>query len=149
MHSHIHLSLFHLCLLLQTLAPSLHLHLQVSCHYVCLVSIVLSIKLNTLTFMFLAKTETHNFGNGSLILLQLPLQKYCEDKPRFFTINIYYLSSYFTLLIIYWNTVYCITFNTLLSKNDIAKTNIFLNKFKHFIYCHSFSLNIWKCLIYH
>ena len=69
----------------------------------CLVSIVLSVRLNILTFMSLATSETHNFGNGSLILLQIPLnlQKYCEDKQKFITINIYYLLSYFTLLIIH------------------------------------------------
>ena len=37
-----------LCLLLQTLASNLHLHLQVSCKSVCLVSFVLEIRLNTL-----------------------------------------------------------------------------------------------------
>ena len=53
LHSHLHLSSFHLCLLLQTLAVNLHMHLQVSCHIMCLVSLILDIKLNTLTFMFL------------------------------------------------------------------------------------------------
>ena len=37
LHSHLHLSSFHLCLLLQTLGTSLNLHLQVSCHSMCLV----------------------------------------------------------------------------------------------------------------
>ena len=37
LHSHLHLSFFHLCLLWQTLASNLHLHLQVSCHFMCLV----------------------------------------------------------------------------------------------------------------
>ena len=37
LHSHLHLSSFHLCLLLQTLASNLHLHLQVSSHSMCFV----------------------------------------------------------------------------------------------------------------
>ena len=56
--SHIPLSInslpsFHFCLLLQTLASNLHLHLHVLRHSVCLVSLVFDIRLNTLTFMFL------------------------------------------------------------------------------------------------
>ena len=53
LHLHLHLSSFNLCLLLQTLASNLHLHLQVSCHFIYFVSLVLEIRLNTLTFMFL------------------------------------------------------------------------------------------------
>ena len=52
---------------------NLHLYLQVSWNFMCLVSLVLKIKLNTLIFMFLTTSETHIFSNGSLILLQLPL----------------------------------------------------------------------------
>ena len=70
---HLHLSSFNLCLLLQTLASNVHLYLQVSCHFMYLVSLVLEIRLNTLTFMFLTRSGTHNFGYGSLILLQIPL----------------------------------------------------------------------------
>ena len=66
----IHLSSFRLCLLLQTLASNLHLHLQVSYHSICLVSVVLDIRLGTLTFVSLT---THNLAYGPLILLQLPL----------------------------------------------------------------------------
>ena len=73
LHPHLHLSSFHLCILLQTLALNLHMHLQVSCHIICLVSLILDIKLNTLTFMFLMISGTHNLAYGSLILLQLPL----------------------------------------------------------------------------
>ena len=73
LHSDLHLSSFHLCLLLQILALNLHMHLQVSCHIICLVSLILDIKLNTLTFMFLATSGTHNLAYGSLILLQLTL----------------------------------------------------------------------------
>ena len=73
LHSHRHLSLFHRSLLLQTLASNLHLHLHVSCHFICLVSLVLDIKLNTLTFTSFITSGTHIFDNGLLILLQLPL----------------------------------------------------------------------------
>ena len=72
LHSHLHLSSFHLCLLLQTLAINLLMHLQVSCQTICLVSLILDIKLNTLTFMFLMISGTHNLAYGLLIPLQLP-----------------------------------------------------------------------------
>ena len=72
LHSHLHLPLFHLCLLLQALVSHLHLNLQVLCHSICLVSLVLDIRLNTLTFMFLIVSGTHNLSYGSLIVLQLP-----------------------------------------------------------------------------
>ena len=39
----------------------------------CLVSIGLDIRLNTLTFNFLTTSGTHNFAYGLLILLQLSL----------------------------------------------------------------------------
>ena len=47
LHSYLHLSSFHLCLLLQTLESILHLHLQVLCHSICLVSLVLDIRLKS------------------------------------------------------------------------------------------------------
>ena len=72
LHSHLHLSSFHLFLLLQTLASSLHLQLEVLCHFMCLVSLVLDIRLNTLTFVFLVLSGTHILAYGSLIVLQLP-----------------------------------------------------------------------------
>ena len=62
LHSHLHLSSFQRCLLLQMLASNLHLHLYVSCHSVCLVSLVLDIRLNTLTFKFFTTSQTHNFA---------------------------------------------------------------------------------------
>ena len=68
LHSHLHLSLFQRCLLLQRLASNLHVHLQVSCHFKCLVLLVLDIRLNTLRFTFLATSGTDN-----LIIFQLPL----------------------------------------------------------------------------
>ena len=47
LHSHQHLSSFHLYLLLQKLASNLHLYLQISCHSICLFSLVIDIRLNT------------------------------------------------------------------------------------------------------
>ena len=73
LHSYLHLSLFQRCLLLQALASSLHLLLQVSCHFICLVSLVLDTRLNTLTFMFLTASGTHNLTYELLILLHLQL----------------------------------------------------------------------------
>ena len=73
LHSHLHFSSSYLCLLLQTLASSLHLHLQVLCHSICLVSLVLEIRLNTMTFMFLMVSGTHNLAYGFLIVLKLLL----------------------------------------------------------------------------
>ena len=49
LHSHLHLSSFHICLLLQTAEVNVHMHLQVSCHTICLASLILAIILNTLT----------------------------------------------------------------------------------------------------
>ena len=73
LHSHLHLSSFERSLLLQAFASNLHLHLHVSCHFMCLISLDLDIKLNTLTFMFLITSGTHISAYGSLILLQLLL----------------------------------------------------------------------------
>ena len=42
LHSHLHLSSFQRCLLLQTLPSNIDLHLHVSCHFMCLVSLVLA-----------------------------------------------------------------------------------------------------------
>ena len=71
LHSHPHLSLFQCCLLLQTLASNLHLH--VSCQDTCLVSLILDIRLNTLIFMFLITSGMYNLACRLLISLQLPL----------------------------------------------------------------------------
>ena len=73
LHSHLHLSLSQRCLSSQAPASNLYLYLQVSCHFICLASLVLDIRLNALLFMFLTTSGTHNFAYGSLILLQLPL----------------------------------------------------------------------------
>ena len=67
------LSIFHLCLLLPTFSFILHLHLHVSCHLICLVSLFSDIKLKILRLIFLATSATHNSAYGSLILLQIPL----------------------------------------------------------------------------
>ena len=67
------LSIFHLCLLLPTFSFILHLHLHVSCHLMCLVSLFSDIKLKILRLIFLATSATHNSVYGSLILLQIPL----------------------------------------------------------------------------
>ena len=72
-HSHLHLSSFQRCLSLQTLLLNLHLFLHVSCHCMCLVSLVADTRLNTLTFKFFATSGRHNFASGLLIFLQLPL----------------------------------------------------------------------------
>ena len=73
LHSHLHLFLFQRPLSLQTIAPNLHSHLYVSCHFIFFVSLVLEIRLNTLTFKFFATSGTHIFAYGYLILLQLIL----------------------------------------------------------------------------
>ena len=66
-----YLSSFHICLLLQILASSVHLHLHVLCHFMYLVSLVLDNRLNTFTVMFLTLSGTHILAYGSLIVLQL------------------------------------------------------------------------------
>ena len=58
LHSHVHLSSFHRCLLLQIILSNLHIHLYDSCHFMCLVSLVNVFKLNTLTFKFFVASET-------------------------------------------------------------------------------------------
>ena len=73
LHSHLHVLLFHLCLLLQTLESNLPWHLKVSCYSAYLVSLVLDIRLNTLRLVFWATSGIHIFAQGSLILLQQPL----------------------------------------------------------------------------
>ena len=73
LYSHLHLFLFQRCLLLQTIASNLHLHLHFSYHSINLVSLVYDIKLNTLTFKSFIRLGTQIFEYGLLILLQLPL----------------------------------------------------------------------------
>ena len=53
-----------------------YLHLEFPCRFICficLVSFVIDIRLNTLAFVLLTASGTHNFAYGSLILLRLPL----------------------------------------------------------------------------
>ena len=78
LHSHLQFSLFQRCLLLQTLAFSLYLHLQVSYHPICLVSLIIENKFNTLTFRLLTTSKAHNFAHRSLRLLQLPLHLFTK-----------------------------------------------------------------------
>ena len=80
------------------------LHLQVWCNFIYLVSLVLDIRLNALTFMFLTTSDADNFEYGSLILLQLPLHLHYSNtiriKCRFITVDIYYFRPCFSHLII-------------------------------------------------
>ena len=62
-----YLSSFQRCLLLQKLLSNLHLHLHVSCSFMCLVSLVLDIRLIKSTFKFFTASGTHIFACGSLI----------------------------------------------------------------------------------
>ena len=97
LHSHLHLSSFHICLLLQTAEVNLHVHLQVSCHAICLVSLILAIRLNTLTLIFLVMSGKHNSANGLLIVLQDPRHLFYFNtvriKYRFIRIYIKYFRS--------------------------------------------------------
>ena len=62
LHSHLHLSSFQRCLLLQTPASKLYLLLHISCHSMCFVSLVLDIRLNSLTFKVFTTSGTHIFA---------------------------------------------------------------------------------------
>ena len=59
--------------MLQIIPFNLHMHLHDLCHFIDLVSLVLDIKLNALTFNFFTISGTQIFAYESLILLQLPL----------------------------------------------------------------------------
>ena len=63
-HSHLLLSLFHFCLLLQTTEFNLHSHLQLSCHFIYFVPLRHDPKLNTFRFMFLTTFGIHNPAYG-------------------------------------------------------------------------------------
>ena len=91
LHSHQHLSLFQRYLLLQTLAPCLHLHLHISCHFMRLVSLVLDIRLNTLTFKFFITSGTQIFTYGSRLL-----SKHFCLQPRSLKDSVYLLFAYFS-----------------------------------------------------
>ena len=66
---HLHFNHFHL----QIILSNLHMHLQVSCHFICLISLVYDIRLNTLTFKYLTVSGTQIFAYELLMLLLLPL----------------------------------------------------------------------------
>ena len=146
LHSYLRLSLFKLYLLLQTLAPSLYLCLHVSCHYMCLVLLVLGIRLNILTFKFFTTSGTHNFAYGPLILLQLPLHllililKGKNAGSSLLTLTISGLT-YFTLLIIHWNIAQQIYKFVKVDKNANPVKKIFLINPK-VLYYTSFSYQI-------
>ena len=71
LHSDQHLSLFQRCLSLQTIACNLHIHLHVSWNFICLVSFILEIRLNTFTFKSFTTSGFPFFAYRLLILLQL------------------------------------------------------------------------------
>ena len=93
LHSYRHLSSFHLCVLLRTLASNLHLHLQVLFRSACLLSLVLYIRLNTLTFIFLIVSGTHNFSIWVInSITTVFVVIYCNTigiKHRLISVNIY------------------------------------------------------------
>ena len=62
-----------LCLLLQILSSSVHLHLHLLCHFMYLVLLVIDNRLNIFALMFLIWLGTHILAYGVLIVLQLPL----------------------------------------------------------------------------
>ena len=61
MPSHLHLSSLQRFLSLQALPFSLHLHLHISCHSMCLVLLVIDFRLNTLTFKFFYSIRNTQF----------------------------------------------------------------------------------------
>ena len=72
-HSHLHLVLFHFCLLLQIIGSNLQTHLQLPCHFIYFVLFVHDIRSNTFTVIFSITSEIHTLEYGLLILLQFPL----------------------------------------------------------------------------
>ena len=72
-HSHLHLSLLHFCLLLQTIGSNLQTYLQLSWKVICFVLFVNVIKSNILTVTFLTISGIYTLEYGLLILLQFPL----------------------------------------------------------------------------
>ena len=70
----------------------------------CLVTLVLDIRLNILTFKFLTISGSHSFACGFMILLQLLLHLLIlilKGKRILFTTNVDNLWSYFALLIVH------------------------------------------------
>ena len=131
-----------------------HLHLfYIYIYHFHAILCVFGIRLNTLTFKPLTISETKNFANGSLILLQLPLHslglisKGENTGSSLLTLTIFGLTRllYYSLKqillslhLIYYNQ------RTSLSKSIFAfQTQNFI------ILCHSFSLKNCECLIYH
>ena len=109
LHSHLHLFLFQRCLLLQTLVPNLHSHLQVSCHSIYLISLFLDIKLNTLTIKFYYNIRNTDFCIRIVDTITTATIFTCFNtkwkKHMLISININNLWwSCFTFLIVHWNT---------------------------------------------
>ena len=150
LHSHLHLFSFILCLLLKTLASSLHLHLHVSHHFTCLVSLVLDIRINTLTIKIFTTLGTQIFAYGLLIFLQLPLHllvvilKGKNTVSSLLTLGICGLTLHSWLLIeIHFSgALNGITLDKIV---NLVK-NTFFNKSNIFISYYSFSLNTYKFL---
>ena len=159
MHSQLHLSSFQYFLLLWTLAYSLYLHLHVSCYSICLVSLVVDIRLNTLKFKFLATSKIHNLSYGLLIFLQLLLhflvlilkgKNTCLFLLKLTTCGI---SLHFWLFIGIQLSEVALNKFMVVKVNENAnpvKKAILINQTKHFIILsHSFLLNNCECLTYH
>ena len=72
-HSHLHLFLFHFCLLSQTIESSLQTHLQLSWKVICFVVFTNVIKSNIFTVTFFIISGMHTLAYGLMILLQFPL----------------------------------------------------------------------------
>ena len=63
------------------LASNLHLHLQALCQDICLVSLILDIRLNTLVLMSLTTSGTY-LAYGSLMSLQMSLAFIYKNTVR-------------------------------------------------------------------
>ena len=115
---------------------------------VCLVSLVLDIRLKTLTLIFLTTSGTHNFAYRLLILLQLPLHllvlilKGKNTGSSLLTLTNCGLTLHSSLFIeIQLNQFMLVK----VGKNTNLVKKHFFNKPKHFItLCHSFLLNNYQ-----
>ena len=111
---------------LQTFGSNLNSHLQPSCHFICFVLFYHYIRSNNFTVMLLIISGIHTLEYGLLILLQFPL-----------LLLLLYILDFLTKHIL---------------KNLKLRIKIlhqlFFYKPKHFILCHSFSLNKHKYLVF-
>ena len=101
--SHLHLSSFYICLLLQTATLNLHTHLQVSCHNICLISLIIDIRLNTSTFIFFNSVRNAQFSIWIIDIITISSAfiyfNTVRIEHRLIIVNIYYFWSCFTFLI--------------------------------------------------